>query len=107
MPRITFIEFDGTEHLIDADNGLSVMEAARDHDVPGIDAECGGVGACATCHVYIDQKWLATLGLAGGVEEELLELVEDRRVESRLSCQLNISDELEGLVVRMPEIQGF
>ena|SRR5690606_36926915 len=107
MPRITFIELDDTEHHIDARNGLSVMEAARDHDVPGIDAECGGVGACATCHVYIDQKWIATLGLAGGVEQELLKLVEDRREESRLSCQVKISDELEGLIVRMPEIQGF
>jgi 2Fe-2S ferredoxin len=107
MPRIIFVEFDGTEHPVDADNGLSIMEAARDHDVPGIEAECGGAGACATCHVYIDKDWAATFGTAGRIERELLELVEGRRDESRLSCQINISDEMQGLVVRMPEMQGF
>lgn len=107
MPRITFVESDGSAHHIDAGNGLSLMEAARDNDVPGIEAECGGAGACATCHVYIDSAWFAVCGPAGRVEGELLELVEDRRQESRLSCQINISDVMDGLIVRLPETQGF
>jgi len=107
MPRITFIGFEGAEYTVDADNGFTVMEAARDNDVPGIEAECGGAGACATCHVYIDKEWIAVSGTAGRVEGELLELVEDRREESRLSCQINISSEMAGLVVRLPKTQGF
>lgn len=107
MPRITFVEFDGTEHPVDAGNEFSVMEAARDNDVPGIEAECGGAGACATCHVYIDKAWVAVSGAVGRVENELLELIEERREESRLSCQINISDEMDGLIVRLPETQGF
>lgn len=107
MPRIIFVEFDGTEHPVDANNGLSLMEAARDHDVPGIEAECGGVGACATCHVYIDQEWVAVSGAADRVERELLEMVEGRCEESRLSCQIGISHEMDGLIVRIPEAQGF
>lgn len=105
MPRITFVEFDGTEHVVAARNGTSVMEAARDSDVPGIEAECGGAGACATCHVYVDKQWVAASGVAGRVEQELLELVADRRDESRLSCQIEISDEIDGLVVVLPETQ--
>ena len=107
MVRITFVEFDGTEHQVDADGGCTVMEAARDNDVPGIEAECGGAGACATCHVYIDKAWASFAGEAGRVERELLELVEERREESRLSCQINISSVMNGLVVRLPEEQGF
>lgn len=107
MPSITFVEFDGTEHSVNAANGSSVMEAARDNDVPGVEAECGGAGACATCHVYIDEAWIAVSGTAGRAEQELLVLVEDPREESRLSCQITISDELDGLIVRLPETQGF
>lgn len=107
MPRITFVEFDGTEHSVNAANGFSVMEAARDNDVPGVEAECGGAGACATCHVYIDEAWIAVSGTTGRAEQELLVLVEGRREESRLSCQINISDKLDGLIVRLPETQGF
>jgi 2Fe-2S ferredoxin len=107
LPTITFIGFDGTERQVKADNGLSLMEAARDNDIPGIDAECGGAGACATCHVSIAKEWLAVSGMAGRVERELLELVEGRREESRLSCQIDISDEIDGLVVRLPETQGI
>lgn len=107
MPRIIFIEFNGIEHLVDADAGSSIMEAAQDKDVPGIEAECGGAGACATCHVYIDEDWIAFSGTAEQMERELLELVEDRREESRLSCQINVSDEMDGMVVRLPETQGF
>ena len=105
MPRITFVEFDATEHVVDARNGTSLMEAARDSDVPGIEAECGGAGACATCHVYIDRKWVGASGVAGRVEQDLLELVADRREESRVSCQINISDEIDGLVATLPETQ--
>lgn len=107
MPRITFVEFDGTEHRVDADNELSLMEAARDNGIPGIEAECGGASACATCHVYVAKEWLAVSGTAGRTECELLELVDDRCEESRLSCQIMLSDELDGLVVRLPEVQGF
>jgi 2Fe-2S ferredoxin len=107
LPTITFIGFDGAEHQVDAGNGLTLMEAARDNDVPGIEAECGGAGACATCHVYIEKEWLAVAGPAGRVEQELLEMLEDRRAESRLSCQIDLSDEMDGLVVRLPETQGF
>ena len=107
MARITFVKPDGTEHQVEADDGYTIMEAARDNDVPGIEAECGGAGACATCHVYIDPAWAAVSGEAGPTERELLELVEDRRAESRLSCQINIRAELDGLIVRLPETQGF
>ncbi|MCP3731407.1 2Fe-2S iron-sulfur cluster-binding protein [Sphingomonas sp. MG17] len=107
MARITFVESDGTEHQIEADDGYTVMEVARDNDVPGIEAECGGAGACATCHIYVDLAWTAVAGEAGPTERELLEMVEDRRAESRLSCQINIRSELDGLIVRLPEVQGF
>ncbi|ATE66510.1 2Fe-2S iron-sulfur cluster-binding protein [Rhizorhabdus dicambivorans] len=107
MARITFVEFDGTEHPVEADDGYTVMEVALDNDVPGIEAECGGAGACATCHIYIDRDWTAVAGEAGPTERELLEMVEDRRAESRLSCQINIRAELDGMVVRLPEVQGF
>jgi 2Fe-2S ferredoxin len=107
LPTITFIGFDGTERRVNVDKGLTLMEAARDNDILGIEAECGGAGACATCHVYIEKEWLAVSGPAGRVERELLELVEDRREGSRLSCQIDISDEMDGLVVRLPETQGF
>lgn len=107
MPRITFIEFDGTEHHVDAASGLTLMETARDNDVPGIEAECGGAGACATCHVYVDERWLAASGGAAGVEREMLGLLDDARQESRLSCQINLSDAMHGLVVRLPQTQGF
>lgn len=107
MARITFVEADGTEHQVEADDGYTVMEAARDNDVPGIEAECGGAGACATCHVYIDEAWAAVSGEAGRAEREMLELVGDRRTGSRLSCQINICAALDGLIVRMPETQGF
>lgn len=107
MPRITFVDADGAEYPVNADIGLTIMEAARDNDIPGIEAECGGAGACATCHIYIDRQWYAVSGEADRVEQELLDLVQERRDESRLSCQVKISDEMEGLIVRLPEEQGF
>ena len=107
LPTITFIGFDGAERQVSADIGLSLMEAARDNNVPGIEAECGGAGACATCHVYIAKEWVSASGAAGRIERELLEMVDEPREESRLSCQIEITDELDGLVVRLPETQGF
>jgi len=107
MPRVTFIACDGTEYPVEAHAGFTLMETARDNGVPGIEAECGGAGACATCHVYVDDAWTGACGPAAPVESELLALVEDRRAESRLSCQIEISDELDGLVVRLPASQGF
>ena len=105
MAKITFIENDGTKHEVEAENGLSVMEAAVNNMVPGIDADCGGACACATCHVYVDEAWLSKTGEIGDMEETMLDFAEDRRENSRLSCQIKISDELDGLVVTTPESQ--
>lgn len=107
MPRITFIEFNGTQHNVESEVGLSVMEAARNNDIPGIDADCGGVCACATCHVYVEDDWLATMGSADDDERELLEFTYDLRPQSRLSCQLVITEDMEGLIVKLPESQGY
>src|SRR3546814_10635602 len=103
MPKITFVEFDGSKHSVEVEAGVSVMEAARDGNVPGIEAECGGACACATCHVYIDDEWLAITGPAGETERELLALVEDFAESSRLSCQIDITDAMDGLIVRRSE----
>jgi 2Fe-2S ferredoxin len=105
MPKITFIAHDGTEHLVDAENGASVMNAAIDNLVPGIDADCGGECSCATCHVYVNEEWLQTVGAPGDREEEMLDLNPEREPSSRLSCQIPVRDELDGLVVRVPEFQ--
>jgi 2Fe-2S ferredoxin len=106
MAKITFIEHNGTEHTVEGDNGMSVMEVAVKNMVPGIDADCGGACACATCHVYVDPEWVDKVGEIGPVEEIMLEEVFSPRQEnSRLGCQIKITDELDGLVVRMPEKQ--
>jgi len=105
MAKITFIEHDGTEHTVEARNGKTVMEAATGHNVPGIDADCGGACACATCHVYVDAAWLAVTGKATPMEQSMIEFAEGKRPESRLSCQIKITDALDGLVVRLPESQ--
>src|SRR3546814_14671649 len=107
MPKITFVEFDGSSHSVEAEAGVSVMEAARDGNVPGIEAECGGACACATCPVYIDDEWLAITGPAGETERELLALVEDFEESSRLSSHIDITDAMDGLMVRLPEAKGF
>lgn len=107
MPKIIFIESNGTQHVVDADIGITVMEAARDHSVPGIEAECGGACACATCHVHIEKKWLAVTGAAEGSERELLACTDDHTEASRLCCQIEITDDMEGLIVKIPEGQGF
>ena len=105
MPKITYIEHNGTEYAVDVKKGLSVMEGAVKHNVPGIDADCGGACACATCHVYVDEAWREKVGEASAMEESMLDFAENVEPNSRLSCQIRVTDELDGLVVRMPESQ--
>ncbi len=105
MGRVTYREYDGTEHLVDVDEGLSVMEGALRNGIPGIDADCGGMCACATCHVFVDAEWLALVGLPNEQENELLDLAPERDASSRLACQIVMSPALDGLVVAMPESQ--
>lgn len=105
MPTITFIEHDGTEHKVDGEVGLSVMRAAIDNLVPGIDADCGGECSCATCHVYVDPQWMAKVGPPGEREESMLDLNPERESNSRLSCQIPVTEVLDGLVVKVPEFQ--
>jgi 2Fe-2S ferredoxin len=106
MPTVTFIEQNGTVHKVEAENGQTLMETAIKHDVPGIIAECGGACACATCHVYVDEAWAEKSGQASEMEEDMLDFAADVRPTSRLSCQIRISDALDGLVVSIPERQG-
>src|SRR5210317_999043 len=103
MAKITFITHDGTEHAVDADNGVSVMNAAIDNLVPGIDADCGGECSCATCHVVVEDAWMAKVGQPGDREESMLDLNPEREATSRLSCQIPVTDDLDGLVVKVPE----
>ena len=105
MAKITYIEHDGTEHALEVKTGLSVMEGAVKNNVPGIDADCGGACACATCHVYVDPEWLDKTGDKSAMEESMLDFAENVEENSRLSCQIKVSDDLDGLVVRMPESQ--
>lgn len=105
MPKIHFIEHNGAEHVVEAATGDSVMAAAIDNGVPGIDADCGGACACATCHVYVDEAWLEKVGPVTECEDGMLSVSSDRRPNSRLSCQIQVSEELDGLVVTTPEFQ--
>jgi len=105
MAKIKFILFDGTETVVDAPDGTSVMNAALDNLVPGIDADCGGECSCATCHVIVDPAWIDVVGRPGEQEESMLDLNPDREENSRLSCQIRVSAELDGLVVQLPEFQ--
>jgi 2Fe-2S ferredoxin len=106
MPKITFIQKNGTEHVVEAAAGLSVMEAAIKNLVPGIDADCGGACACATCHVYVDPAWAEKVGKPSSMEESMLDFAYEPKENSRLSCQITVSGDLDGLVVRLPEFQG-
>lgn len=106
MPKITFIAADGTSRTIEAETGSTLMEAAIRNSVPGIDAECGGACSCATCHVYVDEGWMAKVGKAQPMEEDMLDFASDVRKTSRLSCQIKITDALDGLVVSTPKRQG-
>lgn len=105
MPKITFIDFEGTERSVQGNVGDSVMEAATSNDIPGIDADCGGACACATCHLYIDEAWTEIVGKPEDLEAEMLDVAEDVRDSSRLSCQVKITDAMDGLVVVTPESQ--
>lgn len=105
MPKITFIEQNGKEHVVEAEAGMTVMEAAVKNSVPGIEAECGGACSCATCHVYVEDAWREATGEPEEMEEDMLDFAFDVRKSSRLSCQIKVRDELDGLVVRVPERQ--
>jgi 2Fe-2S ferredoxin len=105
MAKITYIEFDGAEHTVDVKPGLSVMEGAMKNGVPGIDADCGGACACATCHVYVDPAWHEATGERSDMEESMLDFADAVKDNSRLSCQIKVTDALDGLIVRLPESQ--
>ena len=105
MAIITFIQPDGTEQVVDAQNGMTVMEEAKKNMVEGIEAECGGACACATCHVFVDEAWFERTGGPSEMEEDMLDFAFDVRPTSRLSCQIKVTDALDGLVLRVPEKQ--
>jgi 2Fe-2S ferredoxin len=105
MAKITFVQPDGTRQAVEAEPGITVMEAAKLNLIPGIEAECGGACACATCHVYVDPGWTERTGRASQMEEDMLDFAFDVRDESRLSCQIKVTAELDGLIVQVPEKQ--
>ena len=105
MPKITFIQQNGAEQTVEGLPGMTVMEAAIHNQVPGIEAECGGACACATCHVYIEPDWVEKVGARNPMEEDMLDFAFDVRDNSRLSCQIKVSDALDGLRVKVPEKQ--
>lgn len=105
MPKITFIQFDGTKTYIDAEIGSTVMNTALDNLVPGIDADCGGECSCATCHVIVSESDMKKVGQPSEAEESMLDLNPDRTRYSRLSCQIKVTEDLDGLVVNLPEFQ--
>ncbi len=106
MPKITFIDSHGESRTVEGEVGSTVMETAVRNAVPGIEAECGGACACATCHVYVDDAWAAKTGSPESMEEDMLDFAFDVRPTSRLSCQIRVKDELDGLIVRTPARQG-
>ena len=105
MPKITYKDFNGNSKTIEVDNGLSVMEGAIQNDITGIDADCGGSMACATCHVYVEQKWLSKLPKAEDAEIDMIDMAFEPKNNSRLSCQLIVDENLDGLVVTTPKKQ--
>ena len=105
MPKIKYIEHSGKEHLVDVPTGWSVMEGAVKNSVPGIDADCGGACACATCHVVVEAAFAAKLPAKSDMEETMLDFAPEVMPTSRLSCQIKVTPELDGLVVRMPASQ--
>ena len=106
MPKITYNTNDDNTHTIDVQNGLTVMEGAIQNDIPGIDADCGGGMSCATCHVYVNDEWLDKLSEKEDGEEDMLDMAFEPKKNSRLSCQLIVSDTLDGMVVNIPSKQG-
>lgn len=106
MAKITYVEFGGTEHTVEVANGLTVMEGARDNNIPGIEADCGGACACSTCHVYVDPAWVEKLAPMDDMEEDMLDFAfQPDMSRSRLTCQIKVSEQLDGLKVFMPEKQ--
>jgi len=106
MAKITYIEFNGKEHVVDVKNGMTVMEGARDNGIPGIEADCGGACACSTCHVYVAPDWVGKIPGKEAMEEDMLDFAFNPDPDrSRLTCQIKVTDDLDGLVVNMPEKQ--
>ena len=106
MPKITYIEHTGKSHSVEVPKELSVMEGAIQNNIPGIDADCGGSCACATCHVYVEEKWFDKLPKKEDAEQDMLDMAFEPQKFSRLACQITIADELDGLVVKMPSKQS-
>ena len=106
MAKITYVTHDQKNYTIDVENGLTVMEGAVQNDIPGIDADCGGGMACATCHVYVKEEWFDKLPKKEDGEEDMIDMAYEPNKYSRLSCQLTVSDKLEGLVVKLPAKQA-
>ena len=106
MPKITYVDCKGSSKTIDVENGLTVMEGAIQNDIPDIDADCGGSMACATCHVYVEEKWLDKIPKAEEAEVDMIDMAFEPKKNSRLSCQLIVSEELDGLIVTTPEKQS-
>ena len=106
MTKITYITHENKSHTIDVQNGLTIMEGAIQNDIPGIDADCGGGMACATCHVYVKEEWFDKISPKEDGEEDMLDMAFEPKKNSRLSCQIIVSDELDGLIVNIPSKQG-
>lgn len=106
MTKITYVDVQGTARTVEASDGSTVMENAVKNGIPGIEAECGGACACATCHVYVDEAWKDKVGEPASMEEDMLDFAFDVRPNSRLSCQIRVREDLDGLVVRTPQRQG-
>ena len=106
MPKITYIEHNGKSHTVEVENEFSVMEGAVQNNIQGIDADCGGACACATCHVYVDEKWFDKLQKKEDAEQDMLDMAFEPKKFSRLACQITATDELDGLVVKMPSKQA-
>ena len=106
MPKITYVEFEGKSHTVEVPSGLTVMEGAVQNNIPGIDADCGGGMACATCHVYVTEDWFDKLPKKEDGEEDMIDMAFEPKKNSRLSCQLIVSDELDGLIVNIPSKQA-
>jgi 2Fe-2S ferredoxin len=106
MAKVTYIEHNGKSHTIEVSNGLSLMEGAVQNNIPGIDADCGGSCACATCHVYVDENWFSKLPNKEQAEEDMLDMAFEPGKFSRLACQITVTDDLDGVIVKMPSKQG-
>jgi len=106
MAKITYIEYNGKSHTVDVPKELSLMEGAVQNNIPGIDADCGGACACATCHIYIDEKWFDKLQKIQDAEQDMLDMAFEPNKFSRLGCQVTVTDELDGLVLKMPSKQA-